>query len=308
MNKKWLDLWIAGKHRLDMSSRTELEKYRREKLRETVEYAKGNSSFYSRLYEQCDIGDFESLPFTTPEDLRNFGEEMVCVRASEVSRIVTLQTSGTTGRPKRIYFTAEDQELTVDYFANGMQFMVGKGDRALILFPHTSEGSIGLLLKTALERTGVEVSFEPQGHIDCAIGAPEYIAELSEENPDIRAGTVLLSSDYVSESVRQRISQTWGSRIFEHYGMTEMGLGCAVSCGQGAGYHVRENDIYIEIIDPETGRPVSDGQWGEIVFTTLTRRAMPFIRYRTGDISRWITEECACGSVLKRIDRVKNRR
>ena len=78
-----------------------------------------------------------------------------------------------------------------------MQFMVGKGDRALILFPHTSEGSIGLLLKTALERTGVEVSFEPKGHIDCAIGAPEYIAELSEENPDIRAGTVLLSSDYV---------------------------------------------------------------------------------------------------------------
>lgn len=60
MNKKWLDLWIAGKHRLDMSSRTELEKYQREKLRETVEYAKGNSSFYSRLYEQCDIGDFES--------------------------------------------------------------------------------------------------------------------------------------------------------------------------------------------------------------------------------------------------------
>ena len=282
MNKKWLDLWIAGKHRLDMSSRAALEKYQREKLRKTVEYAKGNSSFYSRLYEHCNTDDFESLPFTTPEDLRNFGEEMVCVRASEVSRIVTLHTSGTTGSPKRIYFTAEDQELTVDYFANGMQFMVEKGDKALILFPHASEGSIGLLLKTALERTGVEVSFEPQGHIDCAIGAPEYIAE--------------------------RISQNWGSRIFEHYGMTEMGLGCAVACGQGAGYHVRENDIYIEITDPETGRPVSDGQWGEIVFTTLTRKAMPFIRYRTGDISRWITEECACGSVLKRIDRVKNRR
>ena len=308
MSRKWLDLWIAQKHRLDMSSRAALKKYQREKLRKTVEYAAGNSSFYSRLYKDCDIGDFESLPFTTPEDLRNFGEEMVCVRASEVSRIVTLHTSGTTGRPKRIYFTAEDQELTIDYFANGMQFMVEKGDKALILFPHVSEGSIGLLLKTALERTDVEVSFEPKGHIDCAIGAPEYIAELSEERPDIRAGTVLLSSDYVSESVRQRILRSWGSRIFEHYGMTEMGLGCAVSCGQGSGYHIRENDIYIEIINPETGRPVSDGQWGEIVFTTLTRKAMPFIRYRTGDISRWITEECACGSVLKRIDRVKNRR
>jgi phenylacetate-CoA ligase len=308
MNTKWLDLWIAQKHGLDMTSRAALEEYQRAKLRETVACAVQNSSFYSRLYSHCDTGDFENLPFTTPEDLKNYGEDMLCVRASEVSRIVTLHTSGTTGRPKRIYFTAQDQELTVDYFANGMRFMASKGDRALILFPHTSEGSIGLLLKTALERTGVEAVFEPQGHADCVIGAPEYVAQLSEARPDIRAGRVLLSSDYVSAAARQRISQNWGSRIFEHYGMTEMGLGCAVSCGQGAGYHIRENDIYIEILSPETGRPVSDGQWGEIVFTTLTRQAMPFIRYRTGDISRWITDECACGSVLKRIDRVKMRR
>ncbi len=308
MNTKWLDLWIARKHSLDMSSRAALEEYQRAKLRQTVDYAVQNSSFYSRLYGSCNADDFETLPFTTPEDLKNYGEDMVCVRASEVSRIVTLHTSGTTGRPKRIYFTAQDQELTVDYFANGMRFMAAKGDKALILFPHTSEGSIGLLLKTALERTGVEAGFEPQGRADCVIGAPEYVARLSAARPGIRAGRVLLSSDYVSEAARDTISQNWGSRIFEHYGMTEMGLGCAVSCGQGAGYHIRENDIYIEILNPETGRPVSDGQWGEIVFTTLTRQAMPFIRYRTGDISRWITDKCACGSVLKRIDRVRMRR
>ncbi len=308
MYMKWLDLWIAGKHNLDMSSRDAIEKYHREKIRATVEYAMQNSRFYSRLYDSCDTDDFESLPFTTPEDLKAFGEDMVCVKASDVSRIVTLQTSGTTGKPKRIYFTAEDQELTVDYFANGMRFMVNRGDKALILFPHTSEGSIGLLLKTALNRIGVETAFEPQGHVDCVIGAPEYVIQLSGVRPDIRADKVLLSSEYVSENAREKITQNWGSLIFEHYGMTEMGLGCAVSCGRGAGYHIRENDIYIEIIDPKTGKAVSEGQYGEIVFTTLTRRAMPFIRYRTGDISRWITDDCFCGSVLKRIDRVKNRR
>ncbi len=306
--EKWLDLWIAGKHNLNMNSRDEIEKYQQEKLREAVQYAMQNSSFYRKLYEHCDVADFESLPFTTPEDLKAFSEDMVCVKASDVSRIVTLQTSGTTGRPKRIYFTAEDQELTVDYFANGMRFMVNRGDKALILFPHTSEGSIGLLLQTALERIGVETSFEPRPCVDCIIGAPEYIANLSESRPEIKAAKVLLSSDYVSENARERITQNWGSLIFEHYGMTEMGLGCAVSCGQGVGYHIRENDIYIEIIDPITGKAVSEGQYGEIVFSTLTRQAMPFIRYRTGDVSRWITDRCACGSVLKRIDRVKNRR
>ena len=308
MSKRWLDMWIADKHRLDMSSRAALEAYQETKLKETVEYAVQNSSFYSRLYAGCDAGDFADLPFTTPDDLREFGEDMVCVRASEVSRIVTLQTSGTTGRPKRIYFTSEDQELTTDYFANGMRFMVRSGDRVLVLFPHASEGSIGLLLKEALERIGAVVSFEPEGRFDCVAGAPGYVAELSEAMPQLEAGCVLLSSDYVSEADRQRITASWGSRIFEHYGMTEMGLGCAVSCGKGAGYHIRENDIYIEIIDPSTGRAAEPGQWGEIVFTTLTRAAMPFIRYRTGDISRWITEGCSCGSVLKRIDRVKNRR
>lgn len=310
MRVKPLDLWISSKHNLDLSSRNAIENYQQDRLRETVEYAVHNSSFYSRLYENCNIYDFESLPYTTACDLRNCGEDMICVKASEISRIVTLRTSGTTGSPKRIYFTKEDQELTVDYFANGMKFMVSKGSKVLILFPHRSEGSIGLLLKTALAKIGIETTFEitENKNIDCIVGAPDEVAKLSAAGIGLRPHSVLLSSDYVSDRARRCITQNWDCRIYEHYGMTEMGLGCAVSCGMGAGYHIRENDIYIEIINPETGQPVSDGQWGEIVFTTLTRKAMPFIRYRTGDISRWISDKCACGSILKRIDRVKNRR
>lgn len=89
--------------------------------------------------------------------------------------------------------------------------------------------------------------------------------------------------------------------------MTEMGLGGAVSCQNLIGYHFRENDLFIEIVSPETGMPISEGQYGEIVFTTLTRKGMPLIRYRTGDISRWLPGVCPCGSVLKRMDKVLSR-
>jgi len=118
----------------------------------------------------------------------------------------------------------------------------------------------------------------------------------------------LLSAEYVSQEAVAFIEAQWNCQVFEHYGMTEMGLGCAVSCPTHEGYHVRESDLYLEIIDPKTGKPVADGVWGEVVFTTLTRRAMPFIRYRTGDISRWIEEPCGCGSKLKRLDKVHDRK
>ena len=137
------------------------------------------------------------------------------------------------------------------------------------------------------------------------------MAELAKRaeagNYQIPLRTVLLSADYVSAESRHRIQNAWDCRIFEHYGMTEMGLGCAVSCPALEGCHIREADLYLEIIDPKTGEVLPDGQEGEIVFTTLTRKGMPFIRYHTGDRSRFLTEPCVCGSILKRISRVGDR-
>jgi phenylacetate-coenzyme A ligase PaaK-like adenylate-forming protein len=89
--------------------------------------------------------------------------------------------------------------------------------------------------------------------------------------------------------------------------MTEMGLGGGVQCSVHEGYHFREADFFFEIIDPDTAQPVPEGRAGEVVFTTLTRKAMPLIRYRTGDLARFIPEPCPCGTVLKRIDRIRGR-
>ncbi len=95
--------------------------------------------------------------------------------------------------------------------------------------------------------------------------------------------------------------------MFNHYGMTEMGLGGGVDCRALTGYHLREADLYFEIVDPVDGRPLPDGEPGEVVFTTLTRRGMPLIRYRTGDLARFLPGSCPCGTVLRRLDHVQGR-
>jgi len=118
---------------------------------------------------------------------------------------------------------------------------------------------------------------------------------------------VLLSTDYVSDAIIGELRRIWGCEVFAHYGMTEMGYGGGVECSAFFGYHMREADLLFEVIDPTTGNPVEDGKSGEVVFTTLTRRGMPLIRYRTGDISRFIAEKCPCGTVLKSMERVRGR-
>jgi phenylacetate-coenzyme A ligase PaaK-like adenylate-forming protein len=107
--------------------------------------------------------------------------------------------------------------------------------------------------------------------------------------------------------LRQSLAALWGCEVFEHYGMTEMGLGGGVDCAAHAGYHLRESDLLIEVVDPESGDPVAPGEMGEVVFTTLKRRGMPLIRYRTGDLSRLLPGACACGSPLARLSSIKRR-
>jgi len=119
--------------------------------------------------------------------------------------------------------------------------------------------------------------------------------------------SVLLSTDYVPDSISRAIEDAWGCKVFNHYGTTEMGLGGGVQCAAQSCYHMREADLYFEIIDPETGRPLPEGEMGEVVFTTLTRKAMPLIRYRIGDLSRFVPGGCSCGSTLRQMDIIRGR-
>ncbi len=329
--ERYLDIWTARKLGIGVRelSREAIEEYQFRKIKETFRWAVKHSPFYAERYRGKPLStweDFRQLPFTTPQDTAERGSEMTCVPQSQISRIVTMETSGTTGKPKRVYFTQQDQELTTDFFHHGMQLLVDASDRVMILMPCRRPGSIGDLLKTGLRRLGAGVvpyglpdgsdrgdeeilALMERERVTCAVALPTQLAALAQKSKayNVPMKTALLSAEYVSRENRLRIERAWGCRVFEHYGMTEMGLGCAVSCPWLEGCHVREADLYLEIIDPQTGQVLPDGQEGEVVFTTLTRKGMPFIRYRTGDWSRFLPEPCACGSVLKRLARVGER-
>ncbi len=331
MKKTPLEKWIADKTgaggQLDMAK---LRAYQFGKFRETLAYVKNYSRFYKKRLSEHDPGaikgfdDITRLPFTYPDDIAERTNDFLCVSPREIDRIVTLNTSGTTGRPKRVFFTEDDQELTIDFFHHGMTTFTRRGDRVMICMPGNTEGSVGDLLKKGLARFGCEsVVYGPvkdETHalntligenITGIVGIPSQIlamARLSENEvtaPTLKS--VLLSADYVSEAAAEAIGKAWNVRVYGHYGMTETGLGGGVECDAKSGYHLREADLLFEIVDPASGRSVPDGTYGEVVFSTLTRRGMPLIRYRTGDRARLMTKPCPCGTVLRRLDRVTGR-
>ena len=149
--------------------------------------------------------------------------------------------------------------------------------------------------------------------VTAVVGIPVQVLALARCTSAERGGSrlrlksALLSTDQVSRAVVSAIEAAWGCDVFNHYGTTEMGLGGGVDCAARAGYHLREADLLFEIVDPVSGRPTPDGEIGEVVFTTLTRAAMPLIRYRTGDSSCFLPAPCACGTVLKRLAHIDRR-
>jgi phenylacetate-CoA ligase len=328
-----LQPWIARKIgcQSETLTREAIESYQLQKIRKTINLAKNKSCFYRRTLAgfSADIttfADFTRYPFTTDENIRREALFFPCVSQSDIQRVVTLDTSGTTGQSKRLFFTRSDQELTIDFFGVGMSTLVDPGDRVLILLPDKTPGSVGDLLYTGLHRLGntaikhgpvkdaaATLSVMTREAITSLVGVPTQVLALARYRDQegqaipLSLKSVLLSTDYVPQAIIQALKDTWGCEVFNHYGMTEMGLGGGVSCAAQIGYHLREADLYFEIIDPLTGKSLPEGETGEVVFTTLTRQGMPLIRYRTGDVGRFIPEACPCGTVLKTMAWIKKR-
>lgn len=311
--------------------RSEIEACQAGRLRRLVEYCRRRSPFYCRRFAAAGIttieglADLPALPLTGEEDLRRHGAQMVCVSQDAVSRIITLQSSGTTGPPKRLYFTDADLERTLDFFHRGMQTLVDPGQQVAVLLPGATPDSTGHLLVQALQR--MAVSAVTLGLVDDPAGAVRTLHTL---RPNVLVGfpvqllaiarmaealalplgpvrSVLLCSDYIPESLSAELARSLGCEVFSHYGTVETGLGGGVDCAAHRGMHLRETDLLVEIIDPHGTSPLAVGQWGEIVVTTLTRTGMPLIRYRTGDRGRLLAGPCPCGSDIRRLDRVFGR-
>lgn len=260
------------------------------------------------------------LPFTTEDDLKRGLEDFLCISPDAVARIVSLPTSGSTGPSKRIGFAQPDIEAIITFFRYGMQEMAAPSMRVMIGLPGTAEYGVPHLLATALQSLGCTplpygaiTNFDAAAHFVCAqqphcivahpvqlLGLAVHMAQLPTP-PPAWPQTVLLTGDYASPHLHTRVERDLHCKAFNHYGSTEMGYGGAVDCACHQGLHLRESDLFFEVIRPDTGRPAPPGTEGELVFTTLTRTAMPLVRYRTGDMARLLPAPCPCGSPLPRI-------
>ena len=327
MNITPLHAWIGNRLGLPQGrfERRGLDAWQLDRLNWVLQYARRHSRFYRHLYEHSpetipSLEDWSVLPFTTSADLRANPNQLACVSQDEIQRVVTLPTSGTTGPSKRVYFTAADQELTVDFFKVGMSTLARPADRVLILLPGERPGSVGDLLKTGLERLGCEafvygpvdddekvLHLMREQKINVLVGAPVHLHRLARWDeafnllPKGQVRSVLTSTDTLPEIIRANLTRLWGCEVFDHWGMTETGLGGGVECEAHKGFHLREADLYLEIIDPVTQKVPPHGETGEVVVTTLTRKAMPFLRYRTGDLGSLVSGDCDCGSFIRRL-------
>jgi len=313
---------------------SDLRLFQTGKLREALTHA-AHSAFYKKLFEEKGISaetiqsldDLKKLPFTTKNDLRShypFG-----FAAIPLQRCVRIHSSsGTTGNPTVMLHSHKDLELWANQVARCM-YMVGLRDTDV--FQNTSGYGMftgGLGFQYGAEKLGALTVPAAAGNskrqirfiMDFGTTAlhiiPSYATRLAEvfgemnidPQRDTRLRIFCMGAEPHSEEQRRRIEQLLGVKAYNCYGMSEMnGPGVAFECTEQNGLHIWEDYVIPEIVDPETLQPLPDGETGELILTALQREAMPLIRFRTHDLTRFLPGDCPCGRTHRRIDRLKGR-
>lgn len=288
-------------------------------------------SYYGKKYRELGITEvtsqeaFEELPFSSKDDLRNaYPLGIQAVPDEEVVRIHS--SSGTTGKPVIIPYTAKDVDDWATMFARCYETAgVTKKDRVHIT-PGYGLWTAGIGFQAGAEKLGAMVIPMGPGNTDKQLqmmidlestvltATSSYALLLAEEidkrglKDKIHLKKGVFGSERWSEKKRKYIKEKLGIELYDIYGLTEIyGPGIGISCDAQNGMHYWDDYVYIEIIDPKTGKTLPDGEEGEIVITTLVKEGAPLIRFRTHDISRIIPGECPCGRKHPRLDIIKGR-
>lgn len=319
---------------IETMSREDLEALQLERLQALVKRVYEKIPFYKKSFDKAEISpadikslaDLTKLPFTVKQDMRDaypFG--LFAVPRKDVVRVHC--SSGTTGTATVVGYTQTDLENWGDCFARALygagcgpdstlQIAYGYGLFTGGLGAHNGGERAGCtVLPMSTGNTKRQVRLMKDFDVDCLCCTPSYalnIAEVAEEEGyDVRKFPIhagILGAEPCSEATRAEIEQKMGIQVYDIYGLSEvMGPGVACECEKQHGLHVCEDQFIIEILDPKTLQPVPDGEWGEVVFTTLCKECSPLVRYRTRDISRILVGECECGRTFRRMDRIAGR-
>lgn len=319
---------------IETMSREDLEALQLERLQALIKRVYQKIPFYKESFDKAGINpedikslaDLTKLPFTVKQDMRDaypFG--LFAVPRKDVVRVHC--SSGTTGTATVVGYTQKDLENWGDCFARALygagcgpdstlQIAYGYGLFTGGLGAHNGGERAGCtVLPMSTGNTKRQVRLMKDFDVDCLCCTPSYalnIAEVAqEEGYDIHEFPIhagILGAEPCSEATRAEIEQKMGIQVYDIYGLSEvMGPGVACECEKQHGLHVCEDQFIIEILDPKTLQPVSDGEWGEVVFTTLCKECSPLVRYRTRDISRILVGECECGRTFRRMDRIAGR-
>ena len=303
-------------------------------LKWTLQHALGNSSLYQRKYKKAEISvddvkklsDIEKLPFLDKEDLqRDYPLPLKSVDDKDVVRIHA--SSGTTGKRKVMCYTQNDIDVWTDMFARCYELAgLTQNDRVHIAVGY-GLWTAGAGFQLGCERFGamavpmgpvntdmhLEMLVDMKSTVFCSTASMALL--MAEEikrrglRSEIALKKIILGAERHSDAMIARIKELTGvDEIYDIYGLTELyGPGTGLDCSCHEGIHFW-NDLFIyEIIDPETLKPVPDGEEGELVITSLKKEASPLIRYRTHDITRIIPGECSCGLSFPRHGRIMGR-
>lgn len=320
--------------KIEQMSRDEMTALQTERLVKAVAYAYERVPLYKERFDEIglkpadikELSDITKLPFTVKTDLRdNYPYGLLAVPMSDIVRVHA--SSGTSGKPTVVAYTKDDLDMWSDCMARLIVAAGGNSDDvAQISFGYgLFTGALGL--HQGFEKIGAAVVPASSGNterqvmllkdlgVTALVATPSYglyIAEvmdklgISKEEMKLRIG--LFGSEASSPEMHAELQERLGLIPTDNYGLSEIiGPGVSGECLSKCGMHINEDHFYPEIVDPNTLKPVADGEWGELVLTTLTKQGMPMIRYRTKDITRLMRERCECGRTLVRMDKIQGR-
>ncbi len=296
-----------------------------------VKHLLKSGSFYGEVYRKAGITgvssqeDFEKLPFSSKDDLRNaYPLGIQAVPEEEVVRIHS--SSGTTGKPVIIPYTAKDVDDWAIMFARCYETAGITNKDRIQITPAYGLWTAGIGFQLGAEKLGAMTVPMGPGNTDKQLqmmmdlkttvltATSSYALLLAEEinkrglRDKIHLKKGVFGSERWSKKMREYIRNELGVELYDIYGLTEIyGPGIGITCEKEQGIHYWDDYVYIEIINPETGEPVPDGETGEIVITTLVKEGAPLLRFRTHDLSRIIPEKCSCGRSYPRLDTIGGR-